>query len=689
MRAIFIVCACLTAVGSHAAEPTDAEVTLTGPARAVAGEEPQFRVVVRNRGTSAIEAGRLLVEGNNQAQILAITGEAGSRFDCEATGRSTYRVACSLGSLAPGAVVAAVISIAVPPEAQPNSTGTVRATASMTNTDVSPQNNTATVSFAVDHESDVLVSLQVPQEAVGGTDIVSLARIWTNGPSGSRSVAFTYAVPFGSTVIDVRNSSFGNRAVCATPPAGSRTATCELPFVLPEIVDYSSGIDYEIEITVRTENATSRLLHTASLTTVEHDPNPANNEVEAETFVTAAPAGSANLTLTKVATTPVVQTGAPATFALTVSNLGPAASSQTTVTDVLPAELTFVSSSPGCTGTSTIVCAIPDLAPGTQATVMIVAAAPSTPTTITNNATVASAFDPVDAGNTSSAVLSVVANTSTDLAVSVTPQRDRIGHGGGVTYRVDLVNHGPAPVPEATLTFDFTNAAFIALNIGTQILCSEPAPQSPRRVVCTLPPGGLEASGSRSFGVVVLTSPDALIDSTMTGTAVVTTASPDADPSNNTDSGVVKIVGIADLEVTQTAARNDVPAGGVLAARIRVKNLGPDPARGIVIKVTRSIEIPITFLGASNGVSCSPPSGPEHTYQYDCAVRDLAPGDSTEFDFEFRTAFERPFSVVAIASTTRDVEYTTTTANNSASATYRIASPPAGSGQSRRRLVRP
>src|SRR5439155_4341278 len=89
------------------------------------------------------------------------------------------------------------------------------------------------------------------------------------------------------------------------------------------------------------------------------DPNPANNTAIATTTVRAA-----DLAITK-SVPGEATSGTDITYHLTVTNNGPTTSSGGTVTDILPAQVSFKSASAGCafTAPSTVRCSFGPLAP--------------------------------------------------------------------------------------------------------------------------------------------------------------------------------------------------------------------------------------------------------------------------------------------------------------------------------------
>src|SRR5262249_27667643 len=109
------------------------------------------------------------------------------------------------------------------------------------------------------------------------------------------------------------------------------------------------------------------------------------------------------------------------TYTLVVTNNGPGTALGATVTDTLPATVTFLPalSTPGCSGTTTITCVIGTLAAGANATLAIAvqtnsALPPSNP--IVNDATVTSASaDPDPSNNTASQPTTIVDTTDLQL----------------------------------------------------------------------------------------------------------------------------------------------------------------------------------------------------------------------------------------------------------------------------------
>jgi uncharacterized repeat protein (TIGR01451 family) len=113
-------------------------------------------------------------------------------------------------------------------------------------------------------------------------------------------------------------------------------------------------------------SAAGTLVNTATVSSATTDPNPANNTATDTDTLTA----SADLSLDKVLTTGgPINVGDNVVFSLTVTNNGPATATGVTVTDTLPAGLTYVSNSCGASFVApTLTWSVGTLAPSASAT---------------------------------------------------------------------------------------------------------------------------------------------------------------------------------------------------------------------------------------------------------------------------------------------------------------------------------
>jgi uncharacterized repeat protein (TIGR01451 family) len=119
---------------------------------------------------------------------------------------------------------------------------------------------------------------------------------------------------------------------------------------------------------------------------------------------------SADLSLTKTGSPNPAAVGTNLSYRITVTNNGPAAATNINVTDTLPANVTFVSSSTtqgSCSGTGTINCSIGSLANGASAVVTIIVT-PTVAGQIANTASVLGAEADPDTSNNSATVNTII-----------------------------------------------------------------------------------------------------------------------------------------------------------------------------------------------------------------------------------------------------------------------------------------
>ena len=156
---------------------------------------------------------------------------------------------------------------------------------------------------------------------------------------------------------------------------------------------------------------------------------------------------SADLAITKTGPATVVA-GSLVSYSLVVVDNGPSDAANLTVTDTLPAGVTFVSATGAgwtCSnaGNVSATCTRPALATGVTApTITVVVTAPAQGATLTDTATVAATTsDPVPGNNSSSVTTTVT--PSADLAITKTGPATVVA-GASVTYQLVVTDNGPS-----------------------------------------------------------------------------------------------------------------------------------------------------------------------------------------------------------------------------------------------------
>jgi uncharacterized protein (TIGR03437 family) len=216
----------------------------------------------------------------------------------------------------------------------------------------------------------------------------------------------------GIRLTDSATGSFTIVSVNAPPPGICTPSTNGVNCTLPDLL---SGASVTATVVVR-PTAGGTITNTASVTSDNPDPDQPSNTATVTVQVNA----TADLALSKTITAPVSTVlpapGDDVTYQLVVTNSGPLAAANVTLTDVVPTNMTFRSvsaptgwscTSPVVGSTGTITCATNSLATGATANftvVLTVGGSVVRGTTLTNTAQLsAQTPDPVAANNSSSA----------------------------------------------------------------------------------------------------------------------------------------------------------------------------------------------------------------------------------------------------------------------------------------------
>jgi uncharacterized repeat protein (TIGR01451 family) len=175
--------------------------------------------------------------------------------------------------------------------------------------------------------------------------------------------------------------------------------------------------------------------------------------------------GGADLHISKTALSDPAVAGRSLTYAISVSNDGPADAFNTIVTDTLPNGFTYVSNSVGCTQGSggTLACALGDLQAGTNKSFEVTGVIAADlvfnaggPVTITNNATVNSDQDDPNLSDNTATEDTLVKAVADVAIVSFEPVAPPttvvIGHAIDLMLRKVVTNHGPSSPIDVALS---------------------------------------------------------------------------------------------------------------------------------------------------------------------------------------------------------------------------------------------
>ncbi len=294
--------------------------------------------------------------------------------------------------------------------------------------------------------------------------------------------------------------------------------------------------------------------NTATATSSTPDSDPANNTDTESTAVNA----QANLGVAKTDSPDPVAAGTNLTYTITVTNAGPSAAASVSLTDVIPANTTFVSaaqtsgptfglSPPPAGGTGTFTATAATFAAGATATfVLVVNVNANVPQggTITNTATVASSTTDTNPSNNSDTETTSV-NAQADLQVTKTDSPDPVSAGSNLTYTITLTNAGTSDAQNVSLSDAIpANTTFVSATQTAGPAFSLTTPPAGGTGVFTAMAASLPAGATAVFSLVVNVNASTTIGTTITNTATASTTTTDVNPGNNSDTETTSVGGI-------------------------------------------------------------------------------------------------------------------------------------------------
>jgi uncharacterized repeat protein (TIGR01451 family)/fimbrial isopeptide formation D2 family protein len=570
-----------------------------GPAvPGVPGRTVDFDLVVTNDGPS--DARDVTVKDELPAGLSFDAFVAGGAECTTATAAGTETITCLAGTLAPTGTRTYTVRARI--DSGWTDPITNVATVTTSTQDPDPDDNTDDAVTSMGVEADLVVdktapTLPVPQ----GVEFDYTVTVRNEGASDAVEVELHDDMPDGVTL--VRATS--DRGTCA-PSAGADAddVDCALGTLKPGQV---------ATVTIRAKGVEAgTFTNVAKAATPSVQTSTTNDEDDAE--VTVPPV--ADLQVVKTAPA-AVEAGGTIRYALAIANNGPSDATGVTVTDALPAGVTFASADPGCAlAGTTVTCAVGDLARGASKTVHLEVRAPlaTAGTTVTNVATVDGDQLDLVAPNDSSQASTVV-GPSADLSVAKTA--GGAVAGGTASWTIAVRNDGPTAAEGVRVTDALPAGATFSGATPSQGTCSAAGGQ----VDCAL--GTVPSGGSAQ--VTVVAGVDAgLTGRTLRNRATVGSDTPDPEPGNDASSVDVVVRPAPptspDLAVSKVASTKRPALGKQVAYRIAVTNHGGTTAKDVRLVDTMSGPARVDRIRASQGRCTAATGGPA------CDIGELRPG---------------------------------------------------------------
>ena len=321
---------------------------------------------------------------------------------------------------------------------------------------------------------------------------------------------------------------------------------------------------------------------------------------------------AADLSLAKALTTTPTYIGQNATYLLTVSNAGPDAAPGVAVTDLLPAGLSFVSSTPsqGSYNSSNGVWSIGTIPNGGSATLSITATVNVLSVTNSAEITASLAADPdstpANASTTEDDDASVPLTVLADADVSLTKVRDSgPDASGNTTFTLTLSNAGPSTSTGVQVTdYPPTGATFVSatpqtsagadgtFNGGSNVWTVPdlaPGGQAQMHVVYNTP----VAPGTNYAQVTAATTHDP-------DSAPSTTPLSGGNPPVQDDEASAGVPAIGDVSLTNVTSTPASFVGEIATFTVTVTNSGPTNTTGVM--VTDLLPAGLQFVSATPSV---------------------------------------------------------------------------------------
>ncbi|MDQ2700369.1 MAG: DUF11 domain-containing protein, partial [Actinomycetota bacterium] len=442
-----------------AAKKADLAIVKTASTDSVAiGETFTYDLKVTNNGPS--KATSVTISDDIPAGLSFVSASLDPGCDFEPVSGT---VVCALGSLNSG--TSATVTLTVKVDGDANGAIHNTATVAAQQEDPNPANNTDTDTVdASGADLQVIKKLTSPgpdDEVKTGDTVTYKVTVKNNGPSNATGVALYDALPTGLTDVTT-DKPVGD---C---PVAAGAITCA-------VGNLANGASFTVTVTGTVKTGQSELVNTASATGNESDPNPGNNQDEVKT-----PVGkSADLAIVKSADPAVVVPGGNLLYTFNVTNNGPDNVTGITVTDTLPAGVTYIDGAPGCNAAGQVVtCTINFLAAGGSAqTGITVKVVENAPDMLSNTAKVTSDVPDPDPSNDTSTVETPVKKNA-DVAIVKTADDLNPRPGDTVTFTLKAKNNGPGKAENVVVTdtlpvgVSFVSADAPCIQAGGTVSCA-------------------------------------------------------------------------------------------------------------------------------------------------------------------------------------------------------------------------
>jgi uncharacterized repeat protein (TIGR01451 family) len=397
----------------------DLSVTKTdSPDPVNAGANLTYTVTVTNNGASDAQGVSLTDAVPANTTFVSAMQTSGPAFTLTTPPvGGTGSLSATVATLAAGASAAFTFVVNVDLATADATLLSNTATVTSTTTDPNSANNSDTETTAVQVVNLAVSKTDSPDPVVAGTNLTYTIMLTKTGSGTADNVSLSDVIPAGTTFVSASQTS-GPAFTLLTPPVGGTGAFTATSAAL------AGGATATFTLVVNVNANTpggSTLSNTVDVTTTSVEQTTADNsDTETTAVVTEA-----DLSVEKTDAPDPVLAGANLTYTITVTNSGPSDAQSVSLSDLVPANTTFVSAmqtsgpaftltTPPVGGTGSVSATAATFSAGASATFTVVVNvnAVSSSATITNTATATSSTPDPDLANNSD-------TETTNLPISV------------------------------------------------------------------------------------------------------------------------------------------------------------------------------------------------------------------------------------------------------------------------------
>ncbi|HEV7763978.1 MAG TPA: DUF11 domain-containing protein [Thermoanaerobaculia bacterium] len=493
-------------------------------------------------------------------------------------------------------------------------------------------------------DADLAISVTDSPDPIGrDADFTYTVTVVNNGPAAAPNATMSVYNSSGLAFVSLSTPAGWS---CTPPAVGAFVQfSCSNPSL-------ANGATSTFTVTVNTDptyfGTNDGTIQTAFSTgsSIADPVNANNTELESTAYVT----DDADLAISVTDSPDPIGRNENLTYTVTVTNNGPTAAPNATMSVYNSSGLAFVSlttpagwscTPPAAGAFLQFSCSNPSFAVGATSTFTVVANTDPTyfgifdGTIQTAFTTGSSLADPVNANNSETESTAYVMPDS-DMNITASDSPDPVSPDGNITYTVTVTNQGPDAATNARMTIagNGGQTRFVSMTTPAGWSCSPPAAGTLLNVAgydCTHP--SFPTGASSVFTVVTEAGDDLHPNSDHNITQAFATGSDHADP-DNTDNVVTVTtlydVSNAELAVTNSDSPDPVSPGDTITYTQTITNNGPDTATNATM--TQSVPSNTTFQSITQpaGWTCTTPAVGA-TGLITCTNASFADGASSSF----------------------------------------------------------